>query len=59
MALYENEQKLKGFVGKDVESYATKNQTTFVVFSLATKSGYKKGRPVGGQDRMAPHRRLR
>ena len=43
MALYENEQKLKGFVGKDAESFATKNQTTFVVFSLATKSGYKKG----------------
>jgi single-strand DNA-binding protein len=43
MALYENEQKLKGFVGKDAESFATKNQTTFVVFSLATKSGHKKG----------------
>ena len=43
MALYENEQKLKGFVGKDAESFATKNQTAFVVFSLATKSGYKKG----------------
>ncbi|MFT4113527.1 single-stranded DNA-binding protein [Silvibacterium sp.] len=41
MALYENEQKLKGYVGKDAESFATKNQTTFVVFSLATKSGYK------------------
>jgi single-strand DNA-binding protein len=43
MALYENEQKLKGFVGNDAESFATKNQTTFVVFKLATKSGYKKG----------------
>ena len=41
MALYENEQKLKGYVGKDAESFATKNQTTFVVFSLATKTGYK------------------
>ena len=41
MALYENEQKLKGYVGKDAESFATKNQTTFVVFSVATKSGYK------------------
>jgi len=41
MALYENEQKLKGFVGKDAESFATKNQTTLVVFSLATKSGHK------------------
>jgi single-strand DNA-binding protein len=41
MALYENEQKLKGYVGKDAESFATRNQTTFVVFSLATKTGYK------------------
>ncbi len=61
MELYENEQKLKGFVGKDAESFATKNQTTFVVFSLATKSGYKdrKDQSVGEQDRMASHRRLR
>ncbi|MBT9333012.1 single-stranded DNA-binding protein [Paracidobacterium acidisoli] len=41
MALYENEQKVKGFVGKDAESFATKNQSTCVVFSVATKSGYK------------------
>ncbi|WP_051978792.1 single-stranded DNA-binding protein [Edaphobacter aggregans] len=41
MALYENNIKLKGFVGKDAESFATKQQRTFVVFSLATKSGYK------------------
>jgi len=41
MALYENEIKLKGFVGKDAESFATKNQTQLVVFTLATKSGYK------------------
>jgi len=41
MELYENEQKLRGFVGKDAESFATKNQTTVVTFSLATKSGYK------------------
>jgi single-strand DNA-binding protein len=41
MALYENTHKLKGFVGKDAESFATKQQRTFVVFSLATKSGYK------------------
>ena len=41
MALYENNVKLKGYVGKDAESFATKNQTTFVVFSLAVKSGYK------------------
>ena len=41
MTLYENEIKLKGYVGKDAESFATKNQTQLVVFSLATKSGYK------------------
>jgi len=41
MTLYENETKLKGYVGKDAESFATKNQSTCVVFSLATKSGYK------------------
>ena len=41
MALYENEQKLKGFVGKDAESFATKSQTTLVRFALAVKSGYK------------------
>ncbi|WP_158790861.1 single-stranded DNA-binding protein [Granulicella sp. L60] len=41
MALYENKITLKGFVGKDAESFATKNQRTLVVFSLATKSGYK------------------
>jgi single-strand DNA-binding protein len=41
MTLYENEIKLKGYVGKDAESSATKNQTIRVVFSLATKSGYK------------------
>lgn len=41
MALYENKITLKGFIGKDAESYATKQQKTFVVLSLATKSGYK------------------
>jgi single-strand DNA-binding protein len=41
MALYENNVKLKGYIGKDAESFATKNQTTFVVFSLAVKNGYK------------------
>ena len=41
MALYENNVKLKGYIGKDAESFATRNQTTFVVFSLAVKSGYK------------------
>ena len=41
MALYENNVKLKGYIGKDAESFATKNQTTVVVFSLAVKNGYK------------------
>ena len=41
MALYENNIKLKGFIGKDAESFATKQQKTFTVLSLATKSGYK------------------
>jgi len=41
MALYENNVKLKGFVGKDAESYATKQLQTFAVFSLAVKNGYK------------------
>jgi single-strand DNA-binding protein len=41
MALYENNVKLKGYIGKDAESFATKNETTLVRFSLAVKSGYK------------------
>jgi len=41
MALYENKITLKGFLGKDAESFATKQQKFFVVLSLATKSGYK------------------
>jgi single-strand DNA-binding protein len=41
MALYENKVKLKGYIGKDAESFATKQQRTFVVFSIAVKSGYK------------------
>jgi single-strand DNA-binding protein len=41
MALYENKITLKGYLGKDAESFATKQQNTFVVLSLATKSGYK------------------
>jgi single-strand DNA-binding protein len=41
MALYENNVILKGYIGKDAESFATKRQRTFVVFSLAVKSGYK------------------
>ncbi len=41
MALYENKVILKGYIGKNPESFATKQQKIFVVFSLATKSGYK------------------
>jgi single-strand DNA-binding protein len=41
MALYENEMTLKGFLGKDAENFATRQQKTFTVLSLATKSGYK------------------
>ncbi len=41
MALYENHVTLKGYVGKDAQSFATGQQNTFVVLSLATKSGYK------------------
>lgn len=41
MALYENHVTLKGYLGKSAESFATRNQNTFVVLSLATKSGYK------------------
>jgi single-strand DNA-binding protein len=41
MALYENKTTLKGFIGKDAESFATKHQKPFTVLSLATKSGYK------------------
>jgi single-strand DNA-binding protein len=39
MALYQNEITLRGFIGKDAESKTTKQQRTFVVLSLATKSG--------------------
>jgi single-strand DNA-binding protein len=41
MALYANKVNLKGYVGKDAQNFATKQQNTFVVLSLATKSGYK------------------
>jgi single-strand DNA-binding protein len=41
MALYENKITLKGFLGKDAENFANKQQRTFTVLSLATKSGYK------------------
>jgi single-strand DNA-binding protein len=41
MALYTNEIKLKGYIGKNAENFATKQQRTFTVLSLSTKSGYK------------------
>jgi single-strand DNA-binding protein len=41
MALYENKIVLKGYIGKDAENFATKQQRTFTVLSLATKSSYK------------------
>ena len=41
MALYENTVTLKGYVGKNAQSFATRQQNTFVVLSLTTKSGYK------------------
>ena len=41
MALYENKITLKGYIGKEAQSFATKQQNTFTVLSLATKSGYK------------------
>ena len=41
MALYENNLKLRGYLGKDAENIATRQQRTFTVLSLATRSGYK------------------
>ncbi len=41
MALYENNIRLKGFVGKDAETKSTATGKQFTVFSLATKSSYK------------------
>ena len=41
MALYKNEITLQGYIGKDAESFATKNQKPFTVLSLATKSGFQ------------------
>lgn len=41
MALCENKVTLKGYLGKNVQTYATRQQNTFVVLSLATRSGYK------------------
>jgi single-strand DNA-binding protein len=41
MALYENKVMLKGYLGKDAQTFATPQQKFYVVLSLATKSGYK------------------
>ena len=41
MALYENNIRLKGYVGKDAETKSTAAGNQFTVFSLATKSSYK------------------
>ena len=41
MALYTNNVTLKGFLGKDAETIATKLGRSLTVLSLATKSGYK------------------
>lgn len=41
MALYTNTLTVKGFLGKGAETFATRSQKTFVVLSIATKSGYK------------------
>lgn len=41
MALYENNIRLKGFVGKDADTKSTANNNLLTTFSLATKSSYK------------------
>jgi single-strand DNA-binding protein len=41
MALYENKVTLKGYIGKDAQTFATRQQSSFVVLSVATKTGYK------------------
>jgi single-strand DNA-binding protein len=42
MALYENNIRLKGFLGKDAITKETRNGTTCTVLSLATKSSYRR-----------------
>ncbi len=56
MALYTNEIKLKGYLGKDAENVTTKQQRTFTVLSLATKSGYKDKRTSEWVNRTEWHR---
>jgi single-strand DNA-binding protein len=41
MSLYENNIRLKGFIGKDAEPRSASNGNSFIVFSLATNSSYK------------------
>ena len=41
MALYTNTVTVKGYLGKDAETFVTRSQKTVVVLSLATRSGYK------------------
>ena len=41
MALYENNIRFKGFVGKDAETKSIANSNLLTTFSLATKSSYK------------------
>lgn len=41
MALYTNTFTLKGYMGKVAQSFATKQQNTFVVLALTIKYGYK------------------
>lgn len=42
MALYENNIRLKGFLGKDPVTKETRNGGTLTVLSLATKSSYRR-----------------
>ena len=55
MALYENNIKLKGYLGKDAENL-TVRQHTLTVLSLATKSGYKDKRTNQWINRTEWHR---
>jgi len=56
MALYTNTVTVKGYLGKDAETFATNNQKTVVVLSLATKSGYKDQRTSEWVNRTEWHR---
>jgi single-strand DNA-binding protein len=41
MSLFENDVHLKGYLGKDASTKTTRQQKSFTVLSLATKSSYK------------------